>query len=74
MSNVINFPGKPTDDIDPNNVLEGAKDQCQKVLVLGFDEDDLLYVAASFANVGELLRIVEIFKMKLIRGDFEECE
>lgn len=71
MSNIINFTGYTTNDIDPNNVLDGAKDKCNQLLVLGRCNDGDFYCAASTANVGELLRMVELFKFKLMRGDFD---
>lgn len=71
MSNIINFTEYTTNDIDPNNVLDGAKDQCKKVIVLGNCADGDFYCASSTANKGDLLHMIETFKFKLIRGDFD---
>jgi len=71
MTNIIKFTGYTTNDIEPNNVLNGALDKLDKCLVLGHCDDGDFYCASSTSNVGELLRIVEIFKFKLIRGDFD---
>ena len=71
MTNVVQFKGYTTLDIEPNNVLEAAKDQCKHVLVLGFYDDGLPYVASSTPDVGKMLRMIELFKFKLMRGDFD---
>ena len=70
MDNVLQFTGCTRLDIDPDVVLEKAKGKTEQILVLGSYEDGDLFVAASTANVGALLRLVETFKFKLMNGDF----
>ena len=70
MSNIINFTEYTKNDIDPNKVLEGAKDALTEVLVLGNREDGSYYCAASTSDIGKLIHAVELFKFKLMRGDF----
>jgi hypothetical protein len=71
MSNVINFNGYTKLDITPDKVLECAKGQCETVLVIGKEHEGNLYVASSTANTGEILRLMELLKFKLMRGDYD---
>ena len=70
MTNIYKFTGETRNDINPDDVLDGAKGQCENVLIVGNDSEGNLYVAASTAKVSELLRLIETFKFKLLNGDF----
>jgi len=72
MSNVISMDGYIRKDIDPDNILEGAKGQLKQVLVIGRCEDGDYYAAASTADKGKLLLAIEEFKLRLLDGDFDE--
>lgn len=75
MSNVIPIGGYTRLDIDPDKVLEGAKNKLSKVLVIGYEsESDNIYFAASTSNTAELLFMLEKFKFKVLRGDFNPDE
>ncbi|MDD1627777.1 MAG: hypothetical protein LUQ26_09945 [Methylococcaceae bacterium] len=70
MSNVIPIGGYTRLDIDPEGVIEGAKDKLTSVLVLGYEEDGSLYAAASTADTGHLLLLMERFKFSILNGDY----
>ncbi len=70
MSNVIPIGGYTRLDIDPDKVLDGAKENLETVLVLGDCEDGEFYCAASTSDKNKLLFMIELFKFKLMRGDF----
>lgn len=72
MTNVIPFNAYTRNDIDPDQVLEGAKGQLKQVLILGVCEDGDLYAAASTADKGKLLYAAKVFEMKLLTGDFDD--
>lgn len=74
MSNVIQLNNVVTGNIkiDPNKVLDCAKDQLTEVLVIGEDTDGILYVSSSTAKKKELLWLIERVKFKLMNGDFDE--
>lgn len=58
---------------NPDNVLEQAVGNYQSVLVLGWDAKGNLDVRAS-TNIDhkEILWLLEVFKSKLVRGDYSE--
>ena len=73
MSKVIPFSGTTRNDISPEKVLDGAKDQKFKnILIIGLCDDNDHYCAASTAKKGDLLWLIEVFKAKLISGQFDE--
>lgn len=72
MTNVIPFDAYTRNDIDPDQVLEGAKGQLKQVLILGVCEDGDLYAAASTVDKGKLLYAAKMFEMKLLSGDFDD--
>lgn len=71
MSNVIPIGGYTRLDIDPDKVLDGAKDKLSSVLVIGYENDTgETYFASSTSNTAELLFMLEKFKFQVLRGDF----
>ncbi|MDD5084232.1 MAG: hypothetical protein PHT88_04895 [Candidatus Moranbacteria bacterium] len=72
MSNVVNLHEYTRLAIDPDNVLEGAKGELAEVLVIGHCKDGSDWFAASTSDGGKLLWLLELFKHKLMRGDFGE--
>jgi hypothetical protein len=55
-----------------DNVLEQAIGQYQDVLVLGWDVEGNLDPRATLSLKNrDLLWIIEVFKMKLLRGDYD---
>lgn len=71
MSNVIEGHFHTTLDINPNNVLNGAMDKLDFVLVIGIDKDGFDYIASSTSDKAKLLMALETVKFKLLRGDYD---
>ena len=71
MNNVIPLFKSTTGHIDPNGVLDGAKDNVTDCIVIGNDVNGGLYVAASTGSAKELLWFIDMVKHKLLSGDFE---
>ncbi|EFL88299.1 hypothetical protein R2A130_3466 [Ahrensia sp. R2A130] len=54
-------------DIPTDRVLENAKGTCSDgVVVMGFDDDGVLYFASSIADGGEVLWLMEKCKAALL--------
>ena len=73
MSEVVKFyPADAAKDAD--NVLEQAMGQFGDVLILGWDKDGEFDVRATLGlkDGGDILWLVEVFKAKLMAGDFGE--
>ncbi len=58
---------------DPDNVLEQALGDYSSVLILGWDKDGDFCARATLDLVdgGDVLWLVEVFKAKLLAGEFE---
>lgn len=57
---------------DPDVVLEKAKGSYKSVLILGWDKEGYLDPRASLNLTGrEMLWLVEVFKTKLVAGDYD---
>lgn len=56
-----------TCDIPCNDVLEGAKDVVSDVIVLGYDENNELYVASHKSDIAELNLLLDIAKQFLLQ-------
>ena len=65
MTNVIDFTGPNVGPVPPEQVLDGAKG-CSTVLVIGWDEKDEFFMAASEAEIGELLILLELAKRDVL--------
>lgn len=64
--NVIEFTAETFADIDPDDVLDGAKGQLTEVLVIGRDNEGQLYLASSIADAGDQLLLLELLKRELV--------
>jgi hypothetical protein len=71
MAEIVKFPGHTRNDIDPDNVLEGAKGQLNCVLVLGSGTDGNDWFAASTGDKAVLLLLCEQFRHDLLDGRFD---
>lgn len=60
-----------TGKTSPNTLLEGAKDQLSKVLLLGIALDGSLFVSSSMDDKPDILYLIEQFKFDLLIGDFD---
>jgi len=63
-----------TGKTSPNILLEAAKDQLSKVLLLGIGLDGSLYVSSSMDDKPDMLYLIEQFKFDLLSGDFDLYE
>ena len=72
MADIINFPGDTRLDIHPDKILEGAVGELVDVLILGYNADGFFEVRSSGTNKADLLMMAELFKFKLMNGDFDE--
>lgn len=73
MADIRDFKsGQKIHDTGPDDVLESAKDRFNDVLVIGWDKEDNLVVfsSAGLTKETDINLIVDIFKAKLIRGDY----
>ena len=66
MTNIVDFDGLTKMDIDPNKVLEGAKDNLDCVVTIGWDKDDCLYIASSTSRIAGILLLLERAKFDLM--------
>ena len=67
MSNVIPLGNVTSLDLPTDRVLDGAKGDCSKgVVVMGFDDEGELYFASSIADGGTVLWLLEMCKMRLL--------
>lgn len=66
MCDVIDFDGITSLDINPDKVLESAKELLDMTLVIGYDKEDRLYVASSTSQLGELVLVLERAKQFLL--------
>lgn len=72
MSEVGNFEGITKLDIPAERVLTGAaKAEINPVLVLGYDADGELYAAASTGDQAQIVHLMELFKHRLLAGEFK---
>lgn len=60
---------------NPDNVLEQAIGDFDEVLVIGWGKDGLIDARATtnFKDGGEVLWLIEVFKTKLMAGDYGEA-
>lgn len=71
--NVIAFPGQTFNELQPEMVLEAAKEtKLDCVLILGISPEGGTYSASSTGDVPEILFMLERFKHHLLAGDYSE--
>lgn len=66
MSNVIEFSGETTLDIDPDRVITSAAGKLKEVTIIGYDNDGELYFASSQGDAGNVLWHLEKAKQALL--------
>lgn len=52
-------------EIPIDKVLEGAKDQLEGVLLIGFDKNGELYTASTYSDGGDIMWLLEACKHRL---------
>lgn len=74
MSNVIQIGGYTKLPIDPNKVLDAAKDRLDFVFVAGHDNEGNEYFACSNGkeeDIDKILYLIGRFQFKLFNGEFK---
>ena len=66
MGKVIFANIDTTGEIPADRVIESAAGKVDPVIIIGWDENDRLYFAASSADRGALLLLIETAKMSLL--------
>jgi hypothetical protein len=70
--NVTEFPGAYYGKVNPKAVLEAALEaDLKEVMVLAWDQENLLYAAASSDTPGDCLLMMEQFKHALLDGMYD---
>lgn len=72
MDNITKFYPKDAAS-SPDAVLEQAVGQYENVLIIGYDKDGCFEIRADLGlDHKEMLWMVEMFKHKLLHGDYSE--
>lgn len=66
MTNVVRFTGITNLDMPADHVLESALGKLDGVVVLGYDKAGQEYFAASYADGGDMLWLLERAKKALL--------
>jgi hypothetical protein len=66
MTNVVKFPGETLLDLNPDDILDGAKGKLEKVMVIGYTEDGDEYFDSSFADGMIAVWLMERIKLLLL--------
>lgn len=71
MTDIVKFYPKDAAK-DADNVLEQASGVYQDLLIIGWDKDGNFHARATLGmkDGGDCLWLVEVFKLKLLNGDF----
>ena len=72
MAEILRFSGNTIVDTPPDAVLEAAKGETTKCLVLGWDKDGELWFSGSFSNIPEISYLLDVAKAEVMAGDREE--
>ncbi len=70
-SNLIEGHFYTKEGVPPPDVRKYAEESCEKLICIGIDKDGNPYFASSFGDGKEMLWLIEKFKHKLMRGDFD---
>lgn len=69
--NVLEFTGDWYGEMSPGDLLEKAKSWgSARILVIGYTEDGEVTGGSSVPEVGEIILLLERFKLKLLSGGF----
>ena len=69
MGDVITLGNVTKLDLPVDRVLEGAKDQLEGVVLLGYDKEGEFYFASTYADGGNVLWLLESMKKQLLNID-----
>jgi len=70
MSNIVNFPGETTLDIDPNEMLKNAMEEFnfESVILVGFTGDDEFTLCSSVGKSSDMVYMLEVGKHAVIQS------
>lgn len=67
MTNVIDFPGKTTNDDLPSRILRAAVEaDLDKCIVIGREKDGTFWFSGNFSDAYEILWLLEEAKRELV--------
>jgi len=66
MGKVVDFTGITRLDLPVERILDKAKEKLKSVIVIGWDKDGYEYFASSIADGGDILWLLERFKIALM--------
>jgi hypothetical protein len=64
MADIINLDMATTLDLPPDRILTAALGKLGEVMVIGRDHDGNEYIASSTGDVGKILYLLELAKIK----------
>lgn len=68
MTNVVDFPGISTIDLEPQRIIEKSLNaKLTDVVVIGYDSEGNEWFASSIADGAEVLWLLERLKLQLLR-------
>jgi hypothetical protein len=67
MTNVVDFTGTTTLDLEPDRVLAKAVGELSEVVIVGLDKDGEAFFASSVADGGQALWHLERAKWRLMK-------
>ena len=71
MAEILRFSGNTIVDTLPDAVLEAAKGETIKCLVLGWREDGELWFSGSFSDIPEIAYLLDVVKTEVMTWDRE---
>lgn len=66
MSNIVDFNGLTTLNMQADRVLESATGNLEDAIVIGYNKDGEFYFASSVADGGDILWLLESAKKRLL--------
>lgn len=68
MANIVMFTGSTTHDLNPDALLEANKGIFETLCFFGRNKDGKFIAGSSISSVGEMLILIELFKLTLMEG------
>ena len=68
MSNISYLNCKTTLPIPVDKVLDGAQGKLKEVIVIGWDENDDIYISTSEAKISEINLLLDVAKANLLEA------
>ena len=64
--NVVDFPGVTRLDVDPEKILNGAANQLETCVIIGYDKDGEFWFSSSVADGGDVLWLLKLAEQALL--------